>query len=405
MKYVVLIGDGMADYPLEELNNKTPLQVAQKPNMDELAAKGVNGMLQTVPIGMDPGSDVANLSIMGYDPAKYYTGRGPLEAASMGVDLGENDVAFRCNLITEKEGILEDFNAGHITTSESSQLINALNQNFNSHGKFYTGISYRNLFLYDKKESASLKTTPPHDIVGEKISEYLIQPKTEDMVSENEDHTQILNKLMKDSQNVLLEQEVNKKRLEDGKKPANMIWLWGQGPKPQMESFKEKYGLNGATITGVDLIKGIGVYLGLNNINVPGATGYFDTDYSAKGKYAIDAIKDHDMVFIHVEAPDEAGHAGDISEKIKGIEEIDSKILGPILDQLPEYNEFMITLLPDHATPISVRTHTMDPVPYGVYSPDLKSDAVQKYDENSAQEGSLGLGKAHELIEKLLNGF
>lgn len=398
MKYVVLIGDGMADYPLEELNNKTPLQVAEKPNMDEVARKGVNGMLQTVPQGMEPGSDVANLAIMGYDPAQYYTGRGPLEAASMGVDLSENDVAFRCNFITEKEGILDDFNAGHITSTEASQLIHALNHSFGDIGTFHAGISYRHLFLYKHPQSSHLKTTPPHDIVGEKIEDYLIS-------SESDVHASILNKIMQDSQNILLEQEVNKNRLAEGKKPANMIWLWGQGPKPQMETFQEKYGLNGATITGVDLIKGIGVYLGLNNISVPGATGYFDTDYKAKGKYAIDALPDHDVVFVHVEAPDEAGHAGDISEKIKGIEEIDSKILGPILDCLPEYNDFMLTLLPDHATPISVKTHTMDPVPYAVYGPGVKADAVEKYDEDSAEKGSLGLSKAHNLINKLLSGF
>jgi 2,3-bisphosphoglycerate-independent phosphoglycerate mutase len=382
---------------------------------------------------MDPGSDVANLAIMGYDPKKYYTGRGPLEAASMGVELGENDVAFRCNFITEKDGILEDFNAGHITTPESSQLINALNQNFNDQGTFYTGISYRNLFLYAKKDSASLKTTPPHDIVGEKIIDYMIQSKSgQSGIPQNESHpiskaiqnerspiikdkneeltqhldqSQPLNQIMKESQNILLEHEVNKKRLAEGKEPANMIWLWGQGFKPHMESFKEKYGLNGATITGVDLIKGIGVYLGLNNINVPGATGYFDTDYGAKGKYAIDAVKDHDMVFVHVESPDEAGHAGDIEEKIKGIENIDSKILGPLLDTLPEYDQFMVTLLSDHATPISVRTHTMDPVPYAIYSPDLKQDDVQRYDEFSAKKGILGLGTAHELINMLIHGF
>lgn len=396
MKYVILIGDGMADYPLKELDNKTPLQVAKKPNMDKLTSMGCSGFLKTVPEGMDPGSDVANLSIMGYDPEEYYTGRGPLEAASMGVNLSKNDIAFRCNLITENDGILEDFNAGHITSSESRDIIDILNRNFDDLGAFYHGISYRNLFVFSNKEAANLKTTPPHDIVGEKISNHLIQPETDD-------NAVLLNKLMEDSRETLINSEVNQKRLNEGKKPANRIWLWGQGPAPEIDTFLEKYSLKGATITGVDLIKGIGVYLGLNNIEVPGATGYFDTDYSAKGKYAVDALKDHDIIFVHVEAPDEAGHAGDLEEKIKAIEEIDLKILGPLMDALNEYEEYTLVLLPDHATPIDIGTHTMDPVPYVIFSTNLKPDSVQKYDEFSCKDGSLGIDVAHNLINKLIN--
>jgi 2,3-bisphosphoglycerate-independent phosphoglycerate mutase len=396
MKYVVLIGDGMADYPLKELDNKTPLQVAKKPNMDKLASLGCSGFLKTVPDGMEPGSDVANLSIMGYDPEKYYTGRGPLEAASMGVNLSKNDVAFRCNLITENNDILDDFNAGHITSSESKEIIDILNNKFNDLGTFYHGISYRNLFVFNKKESADLKTTPPHDIVGEKISKHLIKP-------ENDDNAVLLNKIMEDSGKFLINSEVNKKRLTEGKKPANRIWLWGQGPAPNIDTFLEKYSLKGATITGVDLIKGIGVYLGLNNIEVPGATGYFDTDYSAKGKYAVEALKDHDFIFVHVEAPDEAGHAGNLEEKIKAIEEIDLKILGPIMEALKDYEEYSLVLLPDHATPIDIGTHTMDPIPYVIFSTNLKPDSVEKYDEVSCKDGSLGIDMAHNLINKLLN--
>lgn len=395
MKYVVLIGDGMADYPLKELDNKTPLQVAKKPNMDKLALNGCTGLLKTVPEGMDPGSDVANLSIMGYDPEKYYTGRGPLEAASMGVKLSKDDVAFRCNFITAKNGILDDFNAGHITTPESSLLIDLLNDNF-SEGNFYLGISYRHLFVFKNKDSADLKTTPPHDIVGESISENLIKP-------ENDENAILLNKIMEKSEKIMLQSPVNEKRLGDGKKPANRIWLWGQGPAPVIDPFLDKYGLNGATITGVDLIKGIGVYLGLENINVPGATGYFDTDYAAKGRYAIDALKNHDIIFVHVEAPDEAGHAGDVHEKIKAIEEIDSKILGPLMEALKEYEEYTIVLLPDHATPIEVRTHTMDPVPYVVFSTNLEPDSVDRYNEFSCKEGSLGVEMAHNMINNIIN--
>ncbi|MDO9627368.1 MAG: cofactor-independent phosphoglycerate mutase [Methanobacteriaceae archaeon] len=398
MKYVILIGDGMADYPLKELDNKTPLQVAKKPNMDKLASMGCSGFLKTVPDDMDPGSDVANLSIMGYDPEEYYTGRGPLEAASMGVNLSKNDVAFRCNLITENNGILDDFNAGHITSSESKDLIDILNKNYDDLGTFYHGISYRNLFVFSKKESSNLKTTPPHDIVGEKISENIIQPETDD-------NAILLNKLMEESRETLINSEVNQKRLNEGKKPANRIWLWGQGPAPEIDNFLEKYSLKGATITGVDLIKGIGLYLGLNNIEVPGATGYFDTDYSAKGKYAADALKDHDIIFVHVEAPDEAGHAGDLEEKIKAIEEIDLKILGPLMEALKDYEEYSLVLLPDHATPIDIGTHTMDPVPYVVFSTNLKPDSVQEYDEFSCKNGSLGIDVAHNLINNLINGL
>ncbi len=396
MKYVILIGDGMADYPLKELDNKTPLQVAKKPNMDKLASMGCSGFLKTVPDDMDPGSDVANLSIMGYDPEEYYTGRGPLEAASMGVNLSKNDIAFRCNLITENDGILEDFNAGHITTSESKEIIDVLNRNFKDLGTFYHGISYRNLFVFSKKEAANLKTTPPHDIVGEKISNHLIQPETDD-------NSILLNKLMEDSKKFLLKSNINVKRLNEGKKPANRIWLWGQGPAPEIDTFLEKYSLKGATITGVDLLKGIGTYLGLNNIEVPGATGYFDTDYSAKGKYAVDALKDHDIIFVHIEAPDEAGHASDLEEKIKAIEEIDMKILGPLMKALKDYGDYTLVLLPDHATPIDIGTHTMDPVPYVIFSTNLKSDSVQKYDEFSCKDGSLGIDVAHNLINKLIN--
>ncbi len=391
MKYVVLIGDGMADYPLAELDHKTPLQVAYKPNMDEVAYKGINGLIQTIPAGMSPGSDVANLSIMGYNPRKYYTGRGPLEAASMGVDIKEN-IAFRCNFITKNEGILEDFNADHISSVESAKLIKSLNDHFQNKGTFYAGISYRNLFIYENNAADFLKTTPPHDIVGRPIADYLINDDSE--------QAQELNQIMLESSQVLEDHEVNQKRIASDQKPANMIWLWGQGGKPQLESFYHKYGLKGSTITGVDLIKGIGVYLGLENIQVPGATGYLDTDYQAKGKYAVEALKDHDLVFIHVEAPDEAGHAGNISEKIKAIEEIDSKILGALLDNLPSYNEFIIGLLPDHATPISVKTHTMDPVPCSIYSP-YQQDKVNKYDEFSVKTGSLKLDYGYQLIHYL----
>ncbi|HIH62518.1 MAG TPA: cofactor-independent phosphoglycerate mutase [Methanobacteriales archaeon] len=392
MKYVILIGDGMADYPIPELGDKTPLQVAEKPNMDQVAKEGANGLLKTIPNDMEPGSDVANLAIMGYNPKKYYTGRGPLEAASIGVELKEDDIAFRCNFITVHDGRIIDFNANHISTSESSELIKTLNEHFKI-GKFYTGISYRNLYIYPDKRALKVKTKPPHDIIGEPIEYHL---------PSNGETAKKLKQIITESHRILKDHPTNIERSKRGKLPANMIWLWGQGQKPRMETLKEKYGLKGATITGVDLIKGLGVYLGLDNINVPGATGYLDTDYKAKGKYAIKALQDHDIIFIHVEAPDEAGHAGDIKEKIKAIENIDSKILGPLLDELPSYNSFRLALLADHPTPIKVGTHTPDPVPYAICGENVKKDNIRSYDEESAKKGRLGISVAWKLLNKLI---
>lgn len=396
MKYIVVIGDGMADYPLEELGGKTVLQSSVIPNMDYIASNGVSGLLKTVPEGMEPGSDVANLSIMGYDPKKYYTGRGPLEAASIGADLQNGEVAFRCNFITERDGKLADFNANHISTEESEKLIKTLNQEFGEVGKFYLGVSYRHLFVLNDESASSLKSTPPHDVVGGSIEENLLKPY-------GDKNAELLNKIMRDSEEMLEDHPVNRKRVASGKNPANMMWLWGQGTKPNMTPFAEKYGLKGATITGVDLIKGIGIYLGLTNIDVPGATGYFDTDYNQKANYAVDALDDHDLVFVHVEAPDEAGHAGDIEEKIKAIESIDVKIVGKLLDELPKFDDYAISILPDHATPIKVKTHTMDPIPYAMCSTNGIKDNISQYNEFSAKMGSLGTVEGYKFMKKFLD--
>ena len=396
MKYVVVIGDGMADYPIEELNGKTVLQSSVIPNMDFIASNGVNGLLKTVPEGMQPGSDVANLSIMGYDPKEDYTGRGPLEAASIGADLHEGEVAFRCNFITRKDGKLADFNANHISTEESEKLITTLNHEFGDIGKFYLGVSYRHLFVACNNDSASLKSTPPHDVVGESIEENLIKPS-------EDKNAELLNKIMLNSVDILENHPVNKKRIAGGKNPANMIWLWGQGTKPSMVPFAEKYGLKGATITGVDLIKGLGFYLGLTNINVPGATGYYNTDYNQKADYAINALNDHDLVFVHVEAPDEAGHAGDINEKIKAIENIDVKIIGKLLDELPKFDDYAISILPDHATPIALKTHTTDAIPYAMCSTTGIKDNVSQYNEFSAKMGSLGTIEGYNFMKSFLD--
>jgi len=394
MKYVVVIGDGMSDYPLDELNGKTPLQVANKPNIDELTLKGRAGQLKTIPESLSPGSDVANMSIFGYDPQKYYSGRGPLEAGSMGIEVSKEDVIFRCNLITEKNGVLDDFTAGHISSKEASSLINDLNEYFRDKGKFYSGVSYRHLFVRGDIQVKDLKTTPPHDIAGEKIDKYTNWDNKGSLA---------IRDIMLNSKHVLEDHEVNKKRIANNKNPANMVWLWGQGLKPNMPLFKDLYGINGSTITAVDLIKGLGVFSGLNNISVPGATGYFDTDYKAKGKYAVNALKDNDILFVHIESPDEAGHAGNIDEKIKAIEQIDDKVLNPIVDNIGSFGDYKIAILPDHATPIDIRTHTRDPVPLAIYSSCDNNDDVKVYNEKSVVEGSLGLDNAFNLIKRLIN--
>ena len=395
MKYVVVIGDGMADIPLKELNGETPLQRAEIPNMDIITSKGVSGMLKTVPNQMLPGSDIANLSIMGYNPLEYYTGRGPLEAASVGAQMDKGEVAFRCNFITEDSGILTDFNAGHISTIEASELIETLNQKFYSHGKFYLGTSYRHIFLLKDKQSALLESTPPHDVVGELFEENLLKP----VLNKN---AVLLNKIMIESRKILKNHPINERRIAEGKKPANMIWLWGQGVKPSIPTFKDKYGLKGATITGVDLVKGLGIYMGLTNIHVPGATGYYDTDYCGKAKNALEALETHDLIFIHVEAPDEAGHAGDIKEKILAIERIDYRILGKLLDELPGFDDYSVAILPDHPTPITLKTHTSDPVPYSMCSTADSSDDILKYDEYSASKGSMGIKPGYKFIKNFI---
>ena len=311
MKYVIFIPDGSSDLPIDELDGKTPLQVAETPNIDKLAQNGFGGFTNNVPDGYTPGSDVANMSIFGYNPADYYTGRGPLEAGSVGIDTKPTDVIFRCNTITEKDDTMEDFNAGHITSEEAAVLMDALNKHFTEKypgfkGKFYAGISYRHLFVYscddedDADILANLKTVPPHDISGENLTEY---------TTWDDDLAVKMRDIMYEAQEVLKDHEVNRARISEGKAPANMVWLWGQGLTPALPDFKETYGLTGAVITGVDLLKGIGIFANLDIIDVPGATGFFDTDYKAKGEYGIDALKTHDVLFIHIEAPDEAGHA------------------------------------------------------------------------------------------------
>jgi 2,3-bisphosphoglycerate-independent phosphoglycerate mutase len=395
MKYVLIVGDGMSDYPVDALNRKTPLQVANKPNMNELASKGRSGMLRTIPEGMESGSDIANLSILGYNPKKFYTGRGPLEAASKGIPLGKDDIAFRCNLITEKNGILVDYSADHITNNEAEELMNYVGKNLGKPGKidFHVGVSYRHLLiLKGKTYSNEVLCTPPHDVVGTKISDVL--PKAKSPAAEPV--AAMLNKMISDSKKLLDKHPVNANRIAIGKKPGNMIWPWGQGKKPNMPTLQKRYGISGAVISAVDLIKGIGACTGMEIINVPGATGFYDTNYEGKADYALRALEKHDMTFIHVEAPDEAGHSGDPIQKVRCIEDLDKRLIGRLLDGLNQ--ECAIAILPDHATPISVRTHTKDPVPFTICSPFIKPDKVKCFDEVSAKKGGFGFLEGEELM-------
>lgn len=398
MKYLVLLGDGMADEPLDELDGKTPLDYAQTPNMDRLASEGELGLAETVPQGYHPGSDVANLTVFGYNPADCYSGRSPLEAASMHVELGPNDVAFRLNLvdIIHHYGKLymADFAAGHISTEEATQIINSLQAELGGDDfEFYPGVSYRHLLVW-RNGKDQMTFVPPHDIIDQSI---------EDKLPKGDGADELLN-LMNSAQMLLNDHPVNLKRRSEGKTPASSIWLWGHGKAPNMETYQQKFGLSGAVISAVDLIKGIGIYAGLEVINVPGATGFIDTNYKGKAEAAIEALQRHDFVYVHVEAPDEAGHAGDLNEKIKAIELFDEQVVGTILEQGDRLGEYRILLMPDHPTPVKLRTHTQDPVPYVLYGSDgcYSGHPEQTYCEQQAMQSGNKCDNGHELLPRLL---
>jgi len=404
VKYVVILGDGMSDWPVEELNNKTPLQAAKKPNIDFIARNGICGMLKTVPDGFEPGSDVANLSVLGYNIQRAYSGRAPIEAASLGINLADDEVVFRCNFITEENGILKDYSAGHITSNEGKELINLLNEELSEelkaiNGKFYAGVSYRNILVFkaNKLNPQNLICQPPHNIVGKEIKGNLINVRDnlEDNLEIARNTAEILNKIIQKAHKILEKSEINKERERKGNNKANMIWLWGQGKRPKMEKFKEKYNLNGAIISAVDLLKGIGKLTGMDVIEVEGATGLWDTNYDGKALACIKALNTHDFVYVHVEATDEAGHIGDVRLKILSIENLD-KMLGKILKETDKLDDVKIAVLPDHATPIKIKTHTADLVPFAIYSKNIKKNIkrkqVEKFDELECRKGMYGKG-------------
>ena len=395
MKYIFIVPDGAADYPIEMLGGKTPLEVAEKPFMDSLAVKGLLGRVKTVPAGFTPSSDVANLSLLGYVPEKYYTGRGPLEAANLGVKLEEGDLAFRCNLITESEGKVHDYSAGHISDKEAKILIEHINKNLKTDEiKFFVGKSYRHLMVYRGGASLGLqkiKYFPPHDIMGRPIEKHLPKGKSAQLICD----------LMKRSQALLREHEINKVRIDLGENPANMIWLWGCGAKLAIPSFQDQFGVKGAVISAVDLINGIGRIIGLRVLDVEGANGYYDTNYEGKARAALKALEDLDFVFVHVEATDEAGHNHDLRMKIACIERIDKLIVGKIVKHL-EGKDYRILISPDHPTPVEKRTHTDEPVPFIMSGTGIKQGHFTSYGESEAATSDFYFNRGVDLMKFFL---
>lgn len=401
MKYLVMLCDGMADEPFEKLGNKTPMELAKKPTMDYLASKGEIGMVKTVADGMKPGSDVANLSVLGYDSAVYYTGRSPLEAASIGIDLKDTDVTLRCNLVTlsdeadyEKKTMV-DYCADDISTEEAAILINYLQENLGDDTfKFYPGVAYRHCLVWDKGDKNKVSFTPPHDIPNRVITEYIPQGEL----------VQPLYEMMKKSYDLLKDHPVNKARIENGRKPANSIWLWGEGTKTILDSFLKKFGKKGSMISAVDLLKGIAISADMNSVDVDGATGYIDTNFEGKATAAIEEFKKgQELVYVHVEAPDECGHRGEYQNKVKAIEMIDEKILTPVTEFLKGYDDFAVLVCPDHPTPLSIQTHSSNPVPYIIYSSkEEKDNGIETFTEETAKSTGNFIAKGYTMMSYFL---
>lgn len=386
MKYLLLLADGMADYKYDDLGDKTVLEYARTPNMDKLAPLSLLGTAKTIPEGYPPGSDVANLAVMGYDPRCYYTGRSPLEAVSLGVEMSEQDLSLRCNFVTlsDEENFADktmlDYSAGEISTAEAAQLIDAIRSTLdNEEFSFHAGISYRHLLLWKNARGRSLQLTPPHDISDRKISTY---------VPQGHDGHLILD-LMQASQAVLAQHPVNLARIEQGLKPANSIWLWGEGYRPNMDSFAAKYGIQGSVVCAVDLVKGLGLCAGLIPVKVEGATGSIKTNFTGKARAALDELKrGQDFVYLHIESPDEAGHQGDMAAKIWAVEQIDQQVLGLILEEMEEFDDLRLLIMPDHPTPITTKTHNSDPVPFMLYDKNHPhSSSAREFNESTASEG------------------
>ncbi len=393
MKYVVIVPDGMADNPVEELSKKTPLEASHRTSMDYLAKNGMTGLIKTIPDSMKPGSEIGNLSLLGYNPEKFFTGRAPLEAANMGIDLAPDEIAFRCNLVTIVGGKMEDYSAGHISTKEAAELIEALNAKMDEPSiKFYPGQSYRHIMVMkvpNVQEYLKIKCTPPHDLIGQDIKKFVPQGAQATFPL----------KFMEKSEKILSEHPINKVRVDLKENPANRIWLWGQGTKPELPSFAERYGVQGSIISAVDLVNGIGRLAGLEVIKVPGITGYYDTNYSGKAQYAIEALKKKDFVFVHIEGPDEAGHNGDFKAKIHCIEHIDREIIAPIMSHFDKVEDIRYLVVPDHPTPVKLRTHTRDLVGFVMSGKGIPTDNSEVYTETACKVKGLKFKNGEELME------
>jgi 2,3-bisphosphoglycerate-independent phosphoglycerate mutase len=402
MKYLVILTDGMSDYKIEELQDMTPLQYAHTPNMDALAKTSLIGLAKTVPADFPPGSDVANLSVLGFNPQKYYTGRSPLEAVSMGVTMADDDLSLRCNLVTLSdandyaEKTMLDYSAGEITSEEAALLIAAINEKLgNDTLQFYPGIGYRHLLLWRSGVGKEFNLTPPHDISGRKLDGHLPAGADSDAIQE----------LMLKSQDILQNHPINLKRIAQGLKPANSIWLWGQGTRPRLSSFADKYHLKGAVVAAVDLVKGLGICAGLDLITVEGATGGVHTNFAGKAQAAIEALKgNYDFVYVHIESPDESGHQGVTDTKVWSIEQVDDKVFGLLRESLADFEDIRILVTPDHPTPVKLKTHTSDPVPFMIFDKNNPiTDSPGKYDEESAEKG-IFVAEGHKLMDLLING-
>ena len=398
MKYIIIHGDGMADWPCDELGGKTPLEAANKPNMDLLATRGELGLVATIPAGMPSGSDVGTMTMLGYDPARYHTGRAPIEAASQGIEMAPDDVVFRMNLVSLKPGadgalVMDDFTAGHITTEEAAAIVADLSAQLSADGiEFHNGVSYRHLMVWHGGPAAT-RLTPPHDITGKPSGPHL--PEGEG--------AERLRKIMDRAAAILREHPVNRARIAAGKPAATSVWFWGQGRRPAVPTLKERFGVEGSVISAVDLVNGLGRLAGLERITVPGATGFLDTDYAAKARYGLKSLERHDFLLLHIEAPDEAGHMGRADLKREAIERIDELIIGPLLRDLPALGDFRLLLMPDHATPCKLKTHSNEPVPFAMLGASSSRGAVaRRYTEAEAARTGVAVTDGYRLIESLL---
>ena len=392
-KYVIIVPDGAADKPLAEFGGKTIFEAASKPHIDAIVRNGRQGLSHTVPASLQPGSDVAMMAVLGYDPAKYYTGRAPIEAVAQGIPVGDDDWIFRCNLVTIRDGIMADHSAGHITSEEGAKFVEALNANLGSDRiRFYPGVGYRHLMIAHGHDFTGLVTNPPHDHIGERAADLFPRGT----------NAEILGGLLRKSADIFREHPVNRDRRSGGKNEATSAWFWGQGKKARMEPFEKKYGIKGAAITAVDLVKGLAALIGFDYIRVEGATGYFDTNYRGKGLAAIEALKRYDIVLVHVEATDEAGHAGEAATKKKALEEIDTHIVGPVSEALRSYDRWRILVMPDHPTPVSTKGHTGDPVPFAMAGDGIERGAPLPLGERNAAAAGFAFRNGYELMEYFL---